>query len=102
MNLLLLFLMYESLGTIMHELLHTLGFWHEQSRPDRDYYIKINEENIMNNQKHNFEKKEGQTQNAPYDTCSIMHYERNAFRNQVSYMILDIFCFCQLSLLPNN
>ena len=75
----------------MHELLHTLGFWHEQSRPDRDYHIKINEENIMPNHENNFAKQEGQTQSAPYDTCSIMHYDSNAFRNQVLYMILDIF-----------
>ena len=74
---------YNSLGTIMHELLHTLGFWHEQSRPDRDYHIKINEDNIIPSMKHNFKKQEGQTQNAPYDTCSIMHYNSNTFRNQV-------------------
>ncbi|XP_055355261.1 zinc metalloproteinase nas-6-like [Paramacrobiotus metropolitanus] len=33
-------------GCIQHELLHTLGFYHEQSRLDRDDYVIVNWDNI--------------------------------------------------------
>ncbi|CAF4969339.1 unnamed protein product [Rotaria sp. Silwood1] len=43
-------------GVILHELLHALGFAHEQTRPDRDHYVRINYQNILSGQEHNFER----------------------------------------------
>lgn len=61
-------------GTIVHELLHAIGFWHMQSSNDRDKYIKINYENIVSGSQNNFEKYESTRFNTPYDLKSIMHY----------------------------
>jgi len=73
-------------STIMHEIGHSLGFHHEQSRPDRDNYVKILSYNIYQGMDFNFEKEKQadiDSRNTPYDYRSMMHYSWNAFgKNQ--------------------
>nr|AWD90193.1 hatching enzyme [Carassius auratus red var.] len=66
-------------GIVQHELLHALGFYHEQTRSDRDQYVRINFENISPDMAYNFQKQNTNNQNTPYDYGSIMHYGRTAF-----------------------
>ncbi len=69
-----------SVGSIVHEICHTLGFFHEQSRNDRDNYIDIVWENIEENKKSNFQKDpQLATDIGTYDYGSIMHYHSYGF-----------------------
>uniref|UniRef100_A0A915HVE8 Metalloendopeptidase n=1 Tax=Romanomermis culicivorax TaxID=13658 RepID=A0A915HVE8_ROMCU len=72
----------DGLGVIAHEIGHTLGIWHEQSRPDRDKYIKINFDNVIPSARNNFFKLPPKYLNAYgiiYDLGSVMHYGAKAF-----------------------
>ncbi|CAG5851654.1 unnamed protein product [Menidia menidia] len=66
-------------GVIQHELNHALGFQHEQTRSDRDSYVQINWNNIIQSSAYNFQKQNTNNLNTPYDYSSIMHYGRTAF-----------------------
>lgn len=66
-------------GIIQHEMNHALGFQHEQTRSDRDQYVRINWQNIEPRMAYNFHKQNTNNLNTPYDYSSIMHYGRTAF-----------------------
>ncbi|KAL3099442.1 hypothetical protein niasHS_002897 [Heterodera schachtii] len=71
-----------SKGIIIHELMHAVGFFHEQSRTDRDNYVNIKWDNIDQNLRDQFDK---YSQNmidflgTQYDFGSVMHYGPYAF-----------------------
>jgi len=59
---------------ICHELGHLLGFFHEQSRTDRNTYVRINYEHIDPSERYNFDIEDGSGRYGPYDFDSVMHY----------------------------
>ncbi|KAL7080531.1 hypothetical protein ACQ4LE_000483, partial [Meloidogyne hapla] len=67
---------------VIHELMHTIGLWHEQMRYDRDDYIKVHWENIGSAYLTQFEKvpeTDSTTYGVRYDYQSVMHYAKDAF-----------------------
>lgn len=41
-------------GHIKHEMMHTMGFYHEHSRSDRDMFVDVRWDNIDPNRKNQF------------------------------------------------
>ncbi|XP_063298112.1 hatching enzyme 1.2-like [Pelobates fuscus] len=68
------------IGAVQHEMMHALGFYHEQSRSDRDNYVDIIWQNINPDFTGNFNVERTHNLGLPYDYGSVMHYPRNAFR----------------------
>lgn len=72
----------KGVGTTIHELMHALGFLHEQNREERDEYVDVLYENIRLGKESNFDKASDGTTTGfgvPYDYGSVMHYSRYAF-----------------------
>jgi hatching enzyme 1 len=59
---------------VAHELGHVIGFFHEQSRSDRDQTIHVNYENIQQGFALQFRKEADRNRGVPYDIRSIMQY----------------------------
>ncbi|XP_060082578.1 zinc metalloproteinase nas-4-like [Ylistrum balloti] len=72
----------ESKGTAMHEFLHVLGFFHEHERYDRDNYVTVHLENVVQSNQKDYSKETTRQMNTlgvSYDYGSIMHYGAYAF-----------------------
>ena len=82
------------LGTVVHEMLHAAGFWHEQSRPDRNEYVQVNWDNISPGREDNFarySRAEVTTLSLGYDIESVMHYSAYAFSKNRRPTIQTLF-----------
>jgi hypothetical protein len=72
------------LGSIIHELGHTIGLWHEHCRHDRDTFVTVDFPNIDQGSWQNFaidsiaDEPTPTTDVGDYDFGSIMHYSETA------------------------
>jgi len=69
-----------TVGSIVHEIGHAIGLYHEHTRPDRDNHVAVNLDNVAEGREHNFDIvfTNAQTYGA-YDYGSIMHYGARFF-----------------------
>jgi Astacin (Peptidase family M12A)/Divergent InlB B-repeat domain len=69
-----------TLPGLLHEMGHTVGLWHEQQRPDRNSYVKVEYQNIIKGFYPDFNVLIDNAETfGLYDYASIMHYYPFAF-----------------------
>jgi hypothetical protein len=67
-------------GSVVHEVFHAAGLFHEQSREDRDQFVIVNQANIQAGRANNFTRAVNNASDVgAYDYGSIMHYSALAF-----------------------
>lgn len=78
------------IGSTIHEILHAVGHWHEQSRADRDTYVTIDLTNVPSSKQHNFNIYSTGADVGAYDYNSLMHYSETAFSSSGPSIIVKI------------
>lgn len=69
-----------TVATILHEMGHTVGVWHEQSRPDRNTYVNVNYGAVIKASRSNFDQLLDNDQElTPFDYASVMEYPAFSF-----------------------
>ena len=88
-------------GTAIHELMHVLGFLHEQNRQERDSYVTIQYQNIHERATSNFQKVPRTAAfGVGYDYGSVMHYSATAFsHNGKPTIVAKVRCLCPIAVI---
>lgn len=80
-----------TVATLLHEMGHATGFWHEQMRPDRDNYVTLNFDNMVTTVYYDSQKQFDDMQPLTlYDWSSVMQYFAETFSKNGSPVIETI------------
>lgn len=83
----------QSIPTAAHELMHAIGFLHEQSRPDRNQYVNVNYDNICTEvwcDSSNWRIDTNAVRTPEYDFKSLMHYGAAQFAKPGTVVITPL------------
>ncbi|AZA80605.1 hypothetical protein C1637_12795 [Chryseobacterium lactis] len=70
---------YISVGSVIHEMGHAVGLYHEHARKDRDQYVSIQWNNIQDGQAYNFNIYNSGTDIGVFNINSVMMYWPNSY-----------------------
>ncbi len=76
-------------NTILHEMGHALGLYHEQSRSDRNTYMTYSESYVDKPQASNFDQLQDEVTSGLYNYASIMEYGPFLFSRYGVYPVLE-------------
>ncbi|KAK0400970.1 hypothetical protein QR680_015540 [Steinernema hermaphroditum] len=81
-------------GIAAHEIGHSIGMYHAQSRYDRDQWISVNTSNVEPDNVFNYDEVTSSTNNnfgMRYDYRSIMHYDPEGFAIDPTVPVMQAF-----------
>ncbi len=76
-----------AVSTLIHEIGHAISLRHEHQRPDRDAFVRVHEDRVIDGKLHNFKKLSGTSNSTwgAYDYTSRMHYGSGSFARNLRY-----------------